>query len=156
MKTEESSLAGLTPVDSDGDENPDVWRAEHAKDTDGNVKSYVDYDQDGKPVDALLADGRHLVLDENSKGIPGLQYKFLELHHNLTSDEAAVMATRAYAEGITADKLEAIRDYPIAGPDTTTLEVDESGNSTNPDCQSYAEHAAYYCVGSVQEDYSPL
>ena len=37
-----------------------------------------------------------------------------------------------------------------------TLEVDESGNSTNPDCQSYAEHAAYYCVGSVQEDYSPL
>ncbi|KKQ37960.1 MAG: hypothetical protein US53_C0005G0011, partial [Candidatus Woesebacteria bacterium GW2011_GWA1_37_7] len=97
----EPTIPGI--FDSDGDGIPD--RVDFDTDGDGQNDSHIEISQ-GKVIKEVLADGRELLLDPDSKGIPGLQYHLSQLHSDWSPKEVSIAATRAYAQGITADSSE--------------------------------------------------
>ncbi len=104
-------------------------------DGDGENDSYWRFDEEtGIPTEGILADGRGLLLDPNSKGIAGLQLELAKVHHDWSPEEVAIAATRANTNGITADNLEAIPtiekpiEVPKLGEVAEEVPVDSDGD----------------------------
>ena len=89
-------------IDSDGDGQADLFQFD--TDNDGNPDASTKFGEDGEPIEVKMSDNTNLLIDPNSKGIPGLQYHLTVLHGNEWSgDEIATAATRAYSEGVHGD-----------------------------------------------------
>lgn len=109
-----STSATTTPEQPPSVETPNLQEIPSREgfdiNADGKDDSFIERNTTtGEPIKAILSNDRELLLDAESKGIPGIQLKLLRLHHwGWSPEEVAKAAQLAASEGITADDMDAI------------------------------------------------